>query len=260
MATRFPLGRGKDENAAERSRQIHRLFHLDDAGLPAHGVKDPGIRGQRAGMAGRRLVSGLCLPAFQQNDGFFLADLPGAFKKPPAVFHAFNIEHDGIGQWVHLKGIQIILDGDHGFIAGAAKPADPDALLFGKSQKLGAHISGLGHHAGGAAFRPHVASRTVEINMRVADSHGVGADNIDAVGSGQVNQLFFLLAPSLPVSAKPDAIRSILVIPLALNCGIRSDTASAGMVTTATSTRPGMSATDLYTGRPAMVPPLGLTR
>ena len=142
-------------------------------------------------MTGRRLVAGLCLTALEQNNRFFSAHPPGAFEKTPPLFDAFHIQHHRLRQFIDFKPFQIILDGDHGFIAGTAKGPDADPLLFGKCQQLDPHVAGLGDDSRWTGHGTYRRARTKKIDVRIADTHGVGPQDMNAGGACRFNQLPF---------------------------------------------------------------------
>ena len=150
----------------------------------AHGVEDSGIRSHGAGVAGRRPVPGQALPALQQYNRFLAADPLGNFKETAAMFDAFDIEHDGSGQRVVFEAFQKVLDRQHGLVARSGKPPDADPLLLGKGQKLGSHVSRLGHDRCMAGFRPDRRPRAVKVNMRITDAHGIGSQDEHAGFTG----------------------------------------------------------------------------
>ncbi len=197
-----PLGQGQGGKRSSQIQKIHGPVDLDDPGLPAKGLKDLAVAAHGSGMAGGCLVPGLAFPPFEQDHRFFLGQFLGALHKAPAVLDAFHVQHHGLGQGVHSKGVQIILYAQHGLVARAAKPSDADALLLGKAKQLHSHVSGLGHHGNGPRLGVDHCASAMEVNMRIADAHGVGAQDQDASLPGLVHQLLLQLSAFFPCLCK----------------------------------------------------------
>jgi len=139
----FSLGQGQGGKSGGKVEQVHGLIGQDDACLAAGGVEDFDVGGHGARVACRSAAPGGGSAPLENDDGLFARHALRRFKEPLSVLDAFDVKDDGFGDVVEGGGPQIVLDGDHGFIARSAKGADADALRFGKGHELCSQVARL---------------------------------------------------------------------------------------------------------------------
>jgi len=113
----FAPGKGQGGKGGGKVEQIHGLIGQNDARLAAGGVEDFDVGGHGARVACRSAAARGRPAALENDDGLFARHALRRFKEPLSVLDAFDVKNDGFGDLVEGGGAQIVLDGNHRFIA-----------------------------------------------------------------------------------------------------------------------------------------------
>ena len=116
-----------------------------------------------------------------QKDG--LGGLMGGGQEPPAVFHAFQVNIDGVGARVLQEVFQDLVFGHIEFIAQTQKLVEAQAFFGHPGQQMGGHPAALGDDGDAALANPgaDLGEGQGQADLQVDEAQAVGTHQAHAV-------------------------------------------------------------------------------
>ena len=172
---------------------------LDDAGLTEHRVDGLRRRGDLADRVAHRHTLGGATRA-HRHDRLAQRDATSDPRELARVTDRLEVHHHDLGRVVLLPVLEEVVAGDVGAVAGADERRETEATVLDLLEDRGAERTGLAEEPGTSARRHQPREGGVELDAGVGvdDAERIGADQPQAVGPRQADELALPLATLLP--------------------------------------------------------------